>query len=231
MLNNKTICIIGARKGSKRLPGKNRLCIDGKLLFMYPLEEAKKSKLFDQIIFSTDDNIIISQLENYAGIILNKRPPELGTDSATMVEVILYLIEKYSHIMEDCNDICLLTACNPFRDSNHIKDAYEIYKKKNADALISLTEYPFPPELALDMENGMIKRSWTGSTRTDQRQKKYYPNGSVTFFKKLNFLKNKHFYPKNTVGYILKWPYSIDIDYEEEYQLVKKLMEKKQYFL
>ncbi|KPA15255.1 Acylneuraminate cytidylyltransferase, partial [Candidatus Magnetomorum sp. HK-1] len=32
---NKPICIIGARKGSKRLPNKNRLCINGKPLFLY----------------------------------------------------------------------------------------------------------------------------------------------------------------------------------------------------
>ena len=50
----KPVCIIPARKGSKRIKNKNIELFAGKPLISYVIKTAKKSKLFSRIIVSTD---------------------------------------------------------------------------------------------------------------------------------------------------------------------------------
>ena len=51
MINkNKVLAIVPARGGSKGLPGKNIIDVDGEPLLFYTFEQAKKSKYIDRII-------------------------------------------------------------------------------------------------------------------------------------------------------------------------------------
>ncbi len=54
----KTIAIIPARGGSKRIPGKNSKEFLGKPIIAYSIELALKSRLFDEVMVSTDDEKI-----------------------------------------------------------------------------------------------------------------------------------------------------------------------------
>ena len=58
MRKRNILAIIPARKGSKRLKNKNELILDGKPLFLWTLELAIKSNLFNDIYVSTDSKKI-----------------------------------------------------------------------------------------------------------------------------------------------------------------------------
>ena len=49
------LCIIPARGGSKRIPRKNIKPFLGKPIIAYSIEAALNSKLFDEVMVSTDD--------------------------------------------------------------------------------------------------------------------------------------------------------------------------------
>ncbi len=223
------VCIIGARKGSKRLPGKNRLQLGGKPLYMHTLESAIGAELFDHIIFTTDDDVILSELGDYPKILLDQRPSEFAEDGVTMMEVLTYLFERYKDIFMDCKNICLLTPCTPLRNSKHICEAYKLYKKSGSMSLVSLTEFPCPPELALEMEDGWVQRKWEGAARPGEYKKRYYPNGCVIFSDYSYFAIHGNFYPPNTVGYLMTWPDCLDIDYEADYNIARMLVDKMGY--
>ena len=65
IINKSILTIITARKGSKRLKGKNLLNLGDKPLVAWTIEEAVKSKYIDQIIISTDDEKIIELAKKY----------------------------------------------------------------------------------------------------------------------------------------------------------------------
>ena len=93
MINNKRIIsIIPARGGSKGLPGKNIIDIDGKPLFSYTYEQAKKSKYIDRIILSSDDNEIIEVAKNLGCQVPFKRPKNLALDTSGTMPVIFHLV-------------------------------------------------------------------------------------------------------------------------------------------
>ena len=57
-------CIIPARSKSKRIKNKNILLIKKKPIISYVIKSAKKTKLFNEIIVSTDSNKIKEFLKN-----------------------------------------------------------------------------------------------------------------------------------------------------------------------
>ncbi|MDQ7085352.1 MAG: 2-C-methyl-D-erythritol 4-phosphate cytidylyltransferase [Sulfurovum sp.] len=66
MYKDKTfLAIIPARGGSKRLPRKNVLDLNGKPLIAWSIEAGLKSKYIDKVIVSSDDNEILTIAKEY----------------------------------------------------------------------------------------------------------------------------------------------------------------------
>lgn len=92
----KKLCIIPARGGSKRLPGKNIKPLNGKPLVFYTIDEVIKSNIFDKIIFTSDDDTILKVVSNnYSSSVLEviKRPLELATDTSKVIDTVMYFLD------------------------------------------------------------------------------------------------------------------------------------------
>ena len=63
--DNRFVAIIPARSGSKGLKDKNIKLLNGKPMIAYTIEGAIKSKIFDDIIVSTDSEIYAEIAERY----------------------------------------------------------------------------------------------------------------------------------------------------------------------
>jgi CMP-N-acetylneuraminic acid synthetase len=98
------VCIIPARAGSKRLPGKNMLPYRGAPALSWPIRAALASGLFDHVIVSTEDARIAQEALRYDAAIL-MRPPELATDGATVVDVLKHAMRGLY-----CDDVCVVYA-------------------------------------------------------------------------------------------------------------------------
>jgi len=90
---DKCVAIIPARGGSKRIPRKNIKPFHGKPLIAYSIETALKSKLFDQIIVSTDDEEIADVAKKYGAEVPFIRPKNLADDFTGTADVINHALE------------------------------------------------------------------------------------------------------------------------------------------
>ena len=78
--------IIPARKNSKRIKNKNIKLLNGKPLIEYTIIEAKKSKLLDKIIVSTDSPII-KKISGMNGINVSKlRSKKLSSENEKKIK-------------------------------------------------------------------------------------------------------------------------------------------------
>ena len=68
----KILCTICARKGSKGLKNKNIKKINGKHLIYYTINQAIKSKIFDEIVVSSDSRVVLD-LSNKYGIVIQRK--------------------------------------------------------------------------------------------------------------------------------------------------------------
>jgi CMP-N,N'-diacetyllegionaminic acid synthase len=113
-----TVC---ARAGSKGIPRKNLKELNGKPLILHTYKQAIENKILDNVVISTDD-IDISIL--FPGHIVQMRPPELATDTASKWDVFRYIAEcnpQYDILVD------LDTGC-PLRSPNDITDCIDKLK-------------------------------------------------------------------------------------------------------
>jgi CMP-N-acetylneuraminic acid synthetase len=88
------LAIIPARGGSKGIPRKNIRDLCGKPLIAYTIEAAKKSKLIDRVIVSTDDEEIACISKSYGAEVPFLRPKALAGDRSGVGEAINFTLHQ-----------------------------------------------------------------------------------------------------------------------------------------
>ena len=89
----KTLGIIPARGGSKRVPNKNIRLLNGKPLINYTIKAAKKSTKLDRIIVSTDSLEIADICKKSGAEVPFIRPKELAQDTTADKPVLIHAIK------------------------------------------------------------------------------------------------------------------------------------------
>ena len=119
------ICIITARKNSKRLPNKNHKILGGKSLYSWTLEEALwlfGAKEIDHIRFISNDDEIIEEVSYIKGVISFREPDKLGANERH-IDAILWGLKD----LEGHDDIILLQTTSPFRTAADVKYFLDCY--------------------------------------------------------------------------------------------------------
>src|ERR1043166_4009111 len=178
----KSVCIIPARGGSKRIPRKNVLLLNGRPLLSYSIRAASDSGVFQKVIVSTEDPEI-KKIAIAEGADVDDRPPHLAGDSVTKVQVVKEFLER-TNAQKEYEVIGTLLPTCPFRTAVHVREAFGIFCKNTAlPFLIGVTEYEFPIQLALtDQGDDRMKMTFAdgySSTRSQDIAKRYHPNGAI----------------------------------------------------
>ena len=134
------LCIIPARGGSKGVPGKNFKTIAGKPLIGWTIESAKKSKLIDEIVVSSD-SLEILRYSHSLGVNVDKRPSHLSTDDSLIIETLKYLLEKFPTTVI----VVLLQPTSPIRNDNLIDRCIGKYLDKKTKVLVTGFDCYFKP--------------------------------------------------------------------------------------
>jgi CMP-N-acetylneuraminic acid synthetase len=124
------IAIICARGGSKGLPRKNTLSIDGETLIARPIKHAIESGVVGTVLVSTDDLEIASLATSAGAIVPFLRPKNLSDDLATTEDTLKHALLEYEKIVNKKFEICVfLTPTDIFRNPQWIKEAVLILSK------------------------------------------------------------------------------------------------------
>jgi CMP-N-acetylneuraminic acid synthetase len=132
------LAVITARKGSKRLPGKNKLELQGVPLISWTLETALQSELITDVLVSTDD-AEIAEISKISGANVPwMRPDYLATDSASSVEVVLHAIDWYEMYIGKIDGVLLMQPTSPFRSLETIKEAVSAFELNPGSAIVAV---------------------------------------------------------------------------------------------
>lgn len=223
----KRLCIIPARGGSKRLPGKNIKPLNGKPLVFYTIDAVLKSNMFDKVIFTSDDDTILDTVSNnYSSTVLEvvKRPLELATDTSKVIDTVMYFLDN------DYEQTWLTLPTSPMKISEDFVKSSELLKEDD-DSVLSYTEMEFPPTLGLVVKNNNILEDYdqtnpwqNGNSRSQDHPTVYRPNGAIygSWTKKLK--ENKNYYIGQTKGYFMPRKRSVDIDTQFEFDLAEFML-------
>ena len=228
MYKNKSfLAIIPARGGSKRLPRKNVLDLNGKPLISWSIEAGLKSKYIDNLIVSSDDEEIL-QISGLFDAKTIKRPAFLASDTATTFDAIKHTLEnteKYDYIV-------LLQATSPLRNEKHIDEAIELLISKDADAVVSVCEMNHSPLWSNTIDNSLSMKDFLRddilNKRSQDLEKYYRINGAIYICNTKKLLEEKSFFLRDGIfAYVMDQKISIDIDEEIDFEFTKFIMDVK----
>ncbi len=225
----KTVCIIPARAGSKRLKKKNFLKIKNKMLIEYTIQAAIDSKIFSYIVVSTDFKKIFSLKKKYRSIEILKRPQKLLTDKSTVDQVCLNILKK-NKFYHKCDYICVLYPTAIMRTKQDISNAFKKFIESKSFSLMGVRKASIPHKI-LRLRNGYLKKNFKGqnpSIKSNKYSNQFFKdNGSMYFAKMSTYLRQKTFYTSRLIGYKMSGFKSIDIDNKESLDKIKLLLRKK----
>lgn len=129
--------IILARKGSKRLPNKNKRLLNGKPMVSYSIEAGMKSKYITDVVVSSDDPDVIKIAMEY-GVYAFDRPDKLAQSDTSAQDTIDYVIKN--QLKKKYDFTVLLQPTSPLRTHEHIDRCIEMYMNTDFDSVITVVE-------------------------------------------------------------------------------------------
>ena len=222
MYKNKTfLAIIPARGGSKRLPRKNILDLNGKPLIAWSIEAGLKSKYVDRVIVSSDSDAILGISKKYKADII-KRPDTLSSDTSSSIDAIIHTLKN----MKEYDYVILLQPTSPLRSSKHIDESIELLFEKEADAIIGVCEMEHSPLWSNTLDKNLSMKGFLKeeiSIKRSQDLDTYYRiNGAIYITNREKLLEEKSFFLKDNIfAYIMNRESSIDIDKEIDFKMAE----------
>jgi pseudaminic acid cytidylyltransferase len=215
----KTVAIIPARSGSKRIPLKNIKEFLGKPIITYSINAALRSKLFDKVFVLTDCNDIAQLSELNGASIPYIRSKKSSNDFAVLNDVIS---EFYENSSEHYDYGCLILATAPLIDEKNLANSFDILRTEGFDSIRPVVEFDYPIQKAFKMqERGLLKFyfdkvSLSSHNRSQDFEKTYHDAGQFYWFKYGGYLNTG-----NRGGYPISKMEAQDIDDIEDWKIAE----------
>ena len=214
---NKTIAIITARGGSKRIPRKNIKEFFGQPIIKYAIDAAIESKLFDVVMVSTDDEEIAQIAKQHGADVPFMRSKETANDFATTLDVLLEVMQEYKKINVEFDSLCCIYPCVPFLSGDMLVKAYDIFIKSENDVLMPVVRFSYPIQRALRINfDGLLEYVHPEhiKSRSQDLEAMYHDVGMFYFYKNNSLLKQN----KTMKHFEMKESEIQDIDTEEDWR-------------
>lgn len=218
---HRVLGVIPARGGSKRLPKKNLKEAAGISLVGRSATEARKATLIDRIICSTDDLDIANEASRYGVDVPFMRPDDLATDTASSVDVVLHILKE----LPNFEIVVLLQPTSPFRTSQHITAALNMFAEKKADSCVavSLSRDNDLPQYRIT--NGYLEKATRGTLAGGDEEKYFSPNGAI-YVANVEMIKaTESFYGTKCVPFFMSESESLDIDTATDFERFRQSVE------
>lgn len=199
--------ITPARGGSKGIHRKNIKKIYNKHLISWTIESAKKSKLLDRYVVSTEDSEIAKICMKYNVDVID-RPKELSTDKISTLSVIQHVLT-----IIDADVIVLLQCTSPIRDDDLIDECIKKFKETKSDSLATgfICKY---------LEYGKC------NLRRQDINGFFYDDGNVYVIKS-DIIKKGNRFGNKIEKIVLNPEQNIDIDNDFDFWLAEQILKKR----
>jgi len=220
------ICLIPARSGSKRIKNKNIKKFLGKPLINWSIQKAKKSKLFNEIIVSTDSEKIANIAKKLGASVPFLRPKKLSSDYAVDRDVLHHYLDYTRKNNIKINLLCYLYPTVPLLKISTLKKCYNLINKTKCPKVITICKFPSPIQRALKKNNlGIVKFNEKKFIfyRSQNLKEYYYDAGQCYWYNIEKYDKLRSKKEIKTLSVELN-PYEVqDINTMKEFLAAKKL--------
>lgn len=224
----RNIAIIIARSGSKGLKDKNIRLLNGKPLMAYTIEAALQSGCFDTVMVSTDSRKYGKIAKEYGAEVPFYRSKETSKDSTSPWDVVKEVLDRYKERGEEYDTFALLQPTSPLRNAEDIRNAYEEFTEKKANAVVSMCELECAIHLVNKLPKSLSMKGFITEKQYNKRRQEIRPyyrfNGAIYISKVRTFYKHMNIYEDKCYAYIMDRNRSYDIDSEFDLKIVEAIL-------
>ena len=209
----KILSVILARGGSKGIPSKNIVDLNGKPLISYTIEASLQSNV-DETWVSTDSSEIAS-VSSACGASVIDRPSEISTDTSQSEEALLHFTDNH-----DFDIMVFIQPTSPLLKSIDINKGLELMSKY--DSILSVTREHWIPKWSMDMN----PLDWEIDNRPMRQDKEetFLENGAFYITKRKNLLQSKLRY-SGKIGFVeIPLSRSFQIDTLDDLNLINTII-------
>lgn len=219
----KRIAIIPARGGSKRIPRKNIKLFCGKPILAYSIEAALESKLFDDVMVSTDDDEIAIIAKHYGASIPFYRSSETANDFAILKDVLNEVIANYKEKGMFFDEVCCILPTAPFVEAEDIIISHSILEKEKCVSVIPVVKYSYTIFRSLKIDNGKLVMNWPENypKRSQDLPDAYHDAGLFYWYNKRYFEETIAGFGADARPYILNESKVQDIDTPDDWNVAE----------
>lgn len=218
---DKSVAIITARGGSKRIPYKNIKDFCGRPIISYSIEAALNAGCFDEVMVSTDDEKIAQVSRKYGAKVPFMRGEKNSGDFASTVDVIEEVLMEYEKEGKKFCRVCCIYPTAPFITAEKLRTAMGMLD--GADSVIPVVRFSFPPLRAFIVKGGAVVPVWKKyiSFRSQDLPEMYHDSGQFYCFWVKKFWENKSLVMGRTVPFEMEEWEVQDIDSPSDWQMAE----------
>lgn len=220
----RTLCIIPARGGSKRIPRKNIRPFLGEPIITHPIRAALAAGCFDEVMVSTDDGEIAAVARAAGASVPFMRSKENASDQAGTVPVLLEVLAGYAATDRHFELGCCLYPTAVFATPALLQRGRDLLASEPAtDSVIPIVRYGYPIQRSLRLENGRLTMRWPEHllTRSQDLEPAYHDAGQFYWFRTASLLREGRLMTANARGLELSEAEVQDVDNEVDWQLAE----------
>ena len=227
---SRSLALITARGGSKRIPKKNIREFCGKPILCYSIEAALASGAFDEVMVSTDSEEIAEVARKAGAKIPFYRSDETAGDYATTAQVVEEVLSQYEEQGSNFDYVCVIYPTAPFITAEKLQDAMAKLESTGADTVSPVVRFSYPPQRGFVIEDGVTHLKWPQyrTARSQDLEPFYHDCGQFYCLRVDSFEKQRQIFMEHMVSIEMPESQVQDIDTLEDWKIAElkyKLMQ------
>lgn len=220
---SRSVAIITARGGSKRIPRKNIKDFLGKPIIAYSITAALDAGCFDEVMVSTDDSEIAYIARQLGAEVPFLRSTEASNDFASTEDVLLEVLYEYNRQGKIFDYACCLYPTAPFVTAKKLKEGFDLLVKTGADSAFPVVRFSSPIQRALKVKDNHLSMVYPEhlNSRSQDLQPTYHDSGQFYWLNVARFLEMKELFSDYTVPIFVSELEVQDIDNEEDWKIAE----------
>ena len=219
-MKNKTIAIIPARGGSKRLPNKNSLLLGNYPLMVHSILYAQaNSEIIDEVYVSTDDAKIKEITLQYGAKVID-RPEAISGDLEPTISTLQHVLQSVAKV----ENIILLQPTNPLRPVHLLQECFEKFQESNLDSLFTVSQNKH--KLGTISNDKFTPYNYEIGQRSQDLKPLYFENGLLYIANAKTIFDGK-IITENAFPFIVNHIFAnVDIDTQDDLEFAEYLFMK-----